>query len=100
MKPKSNADYLKDAGERIKDVEGSHVNYGNSKTKANKTLVASLIFLCVGIVLGGMVIWSLTPVNPLGQYINTRTCDFISMGGFQSAVCTDGTVWSVSPFQE
>jgi len=59
-----------------------------------------LIVLVLGMSIGwaGMVYFM--PTNPLGQYINTRTCDFISMGGFQSAVCEDGTVWSVSPFQE
>ena len=63
-------------------------------------IIIFLIALTVGLAIGGLLIVTFMPTNPLGQYINTRTCDFISMGGFQSAVCTDGTVWSVSPFQE
>ena len=38
--------------------------------------------------------------NPLQQYMVERTCNFISMGDFETAVCTDGTAWTVSPFQK
>jgi len=103
MKPKNNADYLKEADERTKDVKGSHVNYGQSEPKdgnIKSKLFLLLLVLAMGLFLGAYAMKELTPKNPLGQYINTRTCEFISMGGFQSAVCSDGTSWSVSPFQQ
>ena len=94
---KSNAD------EKTKDVEGYRVNYGNSDQKdgsIKNKLFLLLLVLAMGLFLGAYAMKELTPKNPLGQYINTRTCEFISMGGFQSAVCSDGTSWSVSPFQQ
>ena len=84
-KAKDNADFLK-----------SEPKDGSIKSKV---FLLSLV-LAIGLLLGAYSMKALIPINPLGQYINTRTCDFISMGGFQSAVCSDGTVWSVSPFQE
>jgi len=94
---KSNAD------EKTKDVEGYRVNYGNSDQKdgsIKNKLFLLLLVLAMGLFLGAYTMKALIPTNPLRQYINTRTCEFISMGGFQTAVCTDGTSWSVSPFQE
>ena len=58
-----------------------------------------LIMLIVGIVGGIIIMYAVTPTNPLRQYIVTRTCEFIQMGDFSSAVCSDGTSWNVSPFQ-
>jgi len=103
MKPKNNADYLKDTDEKTKDVQGSRLNYGQTEPKGENIkskLFLLLLVLAMGLFLGAYAMKELTPKNPLGQYINTRTCEFISMGGFQSAVCSDGTVWEVSVFQQ
>ena len=70
------------------------------KNEKKGMIITILIVLVFGLVVGAMAMFALMPTNPLGQYINTRTCDFISMGGFQTAVCRDGTSWTVSPFQE
>ena len=100
---KSSADYLKDTDERTKDVEPSRMNHWNSKPKEESIKNRVLLFVLVlafGLFIGAYSMKALTPINPLGQYINTRTCEFISMGAFQTAVCTDGTSWTVSPFQQ
>jgi len=65
----------------------------------SRTGLLILFVLVIGIFIGFLVMGWITPANPLGQYINTRTCDFISMGEFSTAVCEDGTVWRVSVFQ-
>jgi hypothetical protein len=77
-------------------------NVVETKPKAKKSFVLPVAvgMLIVGVVLGALLIFKLTPVNPLGQYIITRTCEFISMGNFRTAVCVDGTSWTVSPFQD
>ena len=77
-------------------------NVVETKPKAKKSFVlpVAISMLIVGVVLGALLIFKLTPVNPLGQYIITRTCEFISMGNFRTAVCVDGTSWTVSPFQD
>ena len=58
------------------------------------------IIIVVSVVLGMVIMTYLTPANPLQQYLTERTCNFVSMGDFSTAVCTDGTAWNVSPFQK
>jgi hypothetical protein len=66
--------------------------------KLNWVLVFTIVLL-VGLALGALAMNYLNP-NPLQQYITQRTCNFVLMGDFQTAVCTDGTAWTVSPFEK
>jgi len=70
---------------------------GSKENKLKKYLW--VLYVSAGIVLGMFILYFTYPTNPLQQYIATRTCDYITMGDFQKAVCRDGTIWNVSPFQ-
>ena len=67
--------------------------------KANPIYIV-VIAVIIGVIFGLMASFYFSPNNPLQQYITERTCNFVSMGDFQTAVCTDGTAWTVSPFQQ
>lgn len=45
-------------------------------------------------------IYAAIQTSPLDQYVTNRSCQFIQMGSFSTAVCNDGTSWDVRPFQE
>jgi len=74
---------------------------GDKKVKPNLGIFFGWVVVVVASIVLGMVIMTyFTPTNPLQQYLTERTCNFVSMGDFSTAVCTDGTAWNVSPFQK
>ena len=82
--------------EKSKGIVENFIPKETKKIKIVNWILVVLFILGMGIMLG----MYLVPTNPLQQYITTRTCDFVSMGGFNTAVCTDGTAWTISPFQQ
>jgi hypothetical protein len=69
----------------------------------NKSL--HLVFSCLLILLFAMLATTIVAglgyylsESPLDQYITGRYCDFLQLGNFSVAACTDGTTWSVAPW--
>jgi hypothetical protein len=69
-----------------------------SVSKLNWVFVFTFVLL-IGLALGVLATKYLNP-NPLQQYITQRTCNFVTMGSFNVAVCDDGSAWSVTDFNQ
>jgi len=67
------------------------------KLPTNKTTLIIAMVLFILVVVMAIGVFSNT-ASPLNQYIAHRNCDFLLMGEFSVAVCTDGTTWSVAPW--
>ena len=84
-------------------MKGEQGNSTMGEKKAKGSIGSRLwliLVIVLSIVLGMVIMTYLIPPNPLQQYIVERNCNFVTMGEFSTAVCTDGTAWNVSPFQK
>jgi len=68
------------------------------KLPTNKTTLIIAMVLFILVVVMAIGVFSNT-ASPLDQYITWRNCDFLQLGNFSVAACTDGTTWGVSPWQ-
>ena len=79
--------------------EQGNSTMGEKKGSKLNLVIIFVAMLIIGVSIGAIGAHYLT-ADPLQEYITQRTCNFVLMGDFQTAVCTDGTAWTVSPFQK